>query len=194
MRLKQGQGAQLLWRSCEEHKLTAGCSVYPYSGILLFMAPNFGAAELRILEASSPLKGWPLSDAAFTEQWRLNLIQASNLYSLTLQPAGSTTCSGGCRAGAASSRTFILLLLLFPGVFFPSRFLFNVYIFCIKMCLLWLWVPCACVASVSFNRLTAVYSVCCHRVVIHSWNSSIFCSDFGKNCSLRWSSVSFMLN
>lgn len=51
MRLKQDQDAQLLWRSCEEHKLAAGCSVYPYSGILLFMAPNFGAAELRILEA-----------------------------------------------------------------------------------------------------------------------------------------------
>lgn len=188
--------SQLLWRNYEEHKLRAGYSVYPYSGILLFMAPNFGAAELRILAASSPLKGWPLSDAAFTEQWRLNLIQASNLYSPTLQPAGSTTRSGGCRAGDASSMTFILLLLLFPGVFFPSRFLFNVHIFCIK---------CVCLFAVTvvslsmcgfgpFNRLTAVYSVCCHHVVIHSWNSSIFCSDFGKNCSLRWSSVSFMLN
>lgn len=136
--------AQLLWRSCEEHKPTAGCSVCPYSGILLFMAPKFGAAELRILEASSPLKGWPLSDAAFTEQWRLNLIQASSLYSPTLQPAGSTTCAGGCRAGDASSSTFILLLLLFPVFSFYLTFIFSVLN--VFVCLLWLWVPCAHVA------------------------------------------------
>lgn len=123
----------------------------------------------------SSLKGWPLSDAAFTEQWRLNLIQASSLYSPTLQPAGSTTCAGGCRAGDASSSTFILLLLFSFLPDFYLTFIFSVLN--VFVCLLWLWVPCARVALAPFNRLTAVY--CCHHV-IHSCNSSIFCSDFSK--------------
>lgn len=91
--------------------------------------------------------------------------------------------------------TFILLLLLFPVFsFLPDFYLTFIFsVLNVFVCLLWLWFPCARVALAPFNRLTAVYSVCCHHV-IHSWNSSIFCSDFGKTCSLRRCSVSFLLN